>query len=196
MSASHSANARFITSAVEPSQYPQHHLAEIAFAGKSNVGKSSLINALLGRKKLVKTSSRPGRTQTLNFFMINDELCFVDLPGYGYAQVPKRVQVTWEPMIKQYLKQRNNLKGVVVLIDVRRKPSEGDISLLAWLQQCSKKAVIVATKVDKISRNQRFTINKQLVSDLRLDTDPIFFSALTGEGREDLWRALNLLIKQ
>jgi GTP-binding protein len=187
--------ARFITSAIEPSQYPQHRLPEIAFAGKSNVGKSSLINALLGRKKLVKTSSRPGRTQTLNFFIINEELCFVDLPGYGYAQVSERLRMKWGPMVKQYIYQRNNLRGVVVLLDVRRKPSQDDLRLLTWLQECSKEAVIVAMKVDKISRNQRVSTIKQLVSDLGLDTAPIFFSALTGEGRENLWRALNLLIE-
>ena len=186
--------ARFITSAVEPAQYPQHHAPEIAFAGRSNVGKSSLINALLGRKKLVRTSRHPGQTQTINFFMINEELCFVDLPGYGYAEAPKTVRIKWGPMVNQYLGQRKNLKGVILLLDVRRKPSAGDATLLAWLKNCSINTVIVATKADKISRNQRASAAKQLSSGLTFDTNLIFFSAHTGEGREEVWRALGPLI--
>jgi GTP-binding protein len=188
-------SARFITSAVESAQYPEHNAPEIAFAGRSNVGKSSLINSLVGRKKLVRTSSRPGQTQTINFFMVNEELCFVDLPGYGYAQAPKSVRMKWRPMINQYLTQRKNLKGVVLLLDVRRKPSIDDIALHAWLKDCSKPAIIVATKADKISRNQRAKAVKEIASALAFQGRPIFFSAHTGEGREKLWEELHFLIK-
>ena len=126
-------SAEFVTSATKPSQYPPEGLPEIAFAGRSNVGKSSLINVLVNRKRLVKTSSTPGRTQLVNFFDINDSINFVDLPGYGYAKVPASVRKKWGPMIETYLSGRNTLKGVVVIMDIRRTPREEEQNLIDWL---------------------------------------------------------------
>jgi GTP-binding protein len=128
-------SAEFITSAVKPSQYPPAEMPEIAFAGRSNVGKSSLINTLVNRKRLVKTSNTPGRTQLINFFSVNGVLTFVDLPGYGYARVPLPVKKTWGPMVETYLKGRENLKGVVLLMDIRRLPQQEEKTLIDWLQQ-------------------------------------------------------------
>ena len=126
-------SAEFVTSAVKPSQYPLAILPEIAFAGRSNVGKSSLINTLVNRKRLVKTSSTPGRTQLINFFIINGSIGFVDLPGYGYAKVPKSVKKNWGPMIETYLSERKTLKGVVLIIDIRRIPRAEELNLIDWL---------------------------------------------------------------
>ncbi|MEM5788274.1 MAG: ribosome biogenesis GTP-binding protein YihA/YsxC, partial [Syntrophobacteraceae bacterium] len=127
-------SAEFITSAVHPKQYPDGHLPEIAFAGRSNVGKSSLINCLLQRKKLVRTSRTPGRTQLINFFLINETFRFVDLPGYGYAKVAQSVRASWGPMIETYLAGRQNLKGVIQIMDLRHPPTPDDLSLWAWLK--------------------------------------------------------------
>ena len=129
-------SAEFVTSATKPSQYPKRALPEIAFAGRSNVGKSSLINTLVNRKHLVKTSSTPGRTQLINFFDINGRMGIVDLPGYGYAKVPVSVRKKWGPMIETYLSERETLRGVVVIMDIRRIPRQEELNLLAWLNHC------------------------------------------------------------
>ena len=147
--------AEFITSAVKKQQYPETELPEIVFSGRSNVGKSSLINTLLNRKKLVKTSSTPGRTQLLNFFMVNDELIFVDFPGYGYAKVPKNIQQKWGQMAGIYLENRSQLVLVIVIIDIRRDPGEQDNSFINWLATHDIPFVIVVTKSDKVSKNAR-----------------------------------------
>lgn len=184
-------SAEFVTSAVEPSQYPPPGRPEIAFAGRSNVGKSSLMNALLGRKALVKTSSTPGRTQTINFFLINDHFSFVDLPGYGYAKVPKAVRKSWGPMVERYLKARQGLCAVVVILDIRRLPSQGDHDLLAWLAHYKIPAIVVLTKADKLKKNkqnqQRNAIARELSADPSLLTP---FSATTGLGKRELWAAI------
>ncbi len=146
------------TVAVKPSQYPPENMKEIAFAGRSNVGKSSLLNLLTGRKKLARVSGSPGKTRTINFYMINDEFRIVDLPGYGYAKVSKSVSETWGDMIEQYLKSRPNLLKVVQLVDIRHAPSKQDIQMYEYLRHFGLDGLVVATKADKISRNQ---INKQ-----------------------------------
>ncbi len=188
-------SAEFITSATKPSQYPPEGLPEIAFAGRSNVGKSSLINVLVNRKRLVKTSSTPGRTQLVNFFDINDGLNFVDLPGYGYAKVPASVRKKWGPMIETYLSGRNTLKGVVVILDIRRTPREEEHNLIAWLAHYAIASILVLTKVDKLSKTK---LAKQLAAvarSLALDAaDLILFSAKSRQGREDVWQAIESLL--
>jgi GTP-binding protein len=189
-------SAKFICSAVTQEHYPPADLPEVAFAGRSNVGKSSLINRILNRKKLVRTSKTPGRTQLLNFFEINEIYRFVDLPGYGYAKVPAEVQKRWRPMVETYLTSRPNMRGMVLLLDIRREPSKEDLNLWHWLQTMSIKVVIVITKVDKLSRNKR---NKQSAAIVRTlggkKEELIEFSAMTGEGKEQLWRELLKLLE-
>jgi GTP-binding protein len=189
-------SAKFICSAVTPEHYPPADLPEVAFAGRSNVGKSSLINKILNRKKLVRTSKTPGRTQLLNFFEINEIYRFVDLPGYGYAKVPAEVQKRWRPMVETYLTSRPNMRGMVLLLDIRREPSKEDLNLWHWLQTMSIKVVIVITKVDTLSRNKR---NKQSAAIVRTlggkKEELIEFSAMTGEGKEQLWRELLKLLE-
>jgi len=195
-------SAEFLTSAVKPSQYPPVGGPEIAFAGRSNVGKSSLMNTLLSRKNLVKTSSTPGRTQTINFFRINDAFSFVDLPGYGYAKVPAAVQRRWGPMIEEYLKTRRisavserglkgGVAGVVVILDVRRIPGEGEHDLLDWLAHYEIPSHVVLTKADKLKKGQ---LGKQRSAIAReLSADPatlLLFSAVTGQGKRELWTQL------
>jgi GTP-binding protein len=198
----HIKSATFITSAVKPSQYPPSDRPEIAFAGRSNVGKSSLMNTLLGRKKLVKTSSTPGRTQTINLFSINDRFYFVDLPGYGYAKVPKAVRKSWGPMVEDYLKTRRageqtvpeasqGLCAVVVILDIRRLPNQGDHDLLAWLAHYEVPALVVLTKVDKLKKNQQSKQRSAIAREL--STDPsslILVSGTTGLGKQELWKAI------
>ena len=147
--------ARFLCSATTPEHYPPQDLLEVAFAGRSNVGKSSLINTLLNRKKLVRTSKTPGCTQLLNFFEVDGRWRFVDFPGYGYARVPAEVRKHWRPMVETYLKGRRTLRGLVLILDVRRLPSPEDLSFWSWLQERGLSVIAVLTKVDKLSRNER-----------------------------------------
>lgn len=144
-------NAEFLTSAVDPKGYPVHDRKEIALVGRSNVGKSSLINTLVNRKKFARTSNQPGRTQTLNFYRV-DTICLVDLPGYGFAKVPESVRKKWRPMIETYLMGRPNLVGVLHLVDVRHTPTADDQTMSQWLQTMDMPYVLIATKLDKISR--------------------------------------------
>jgi GTP-binding protein len=184
-------SAEFVTSAVRPAQYPPPDLPEFAFAGRSNVGKSSLINTLVSRRKLVQTSSTPGKTRLINFFRVNAAFSFVDLPGYGYARVSEEERRRWRPMVEQYLAARDNLKGVVVVLDIRRAPSGEDGQLLQWLERRDIPAVLVATKADKLSKTAQV---KQLgiISDaLEADLDDIvLFSSKSRQGRDGLWNAL------
>ena len=146
-------SAEFVLSATEPVHYPPAVLPEIAFAGRSNVGKSSLINALMNRKKLARTSNSQGRTQEINFFCVNGRLTFVDLPGYGYAKVPETLRKQWGPMVETYLRGRQTLRLVVLILDVRREPSAEDRQLMDWLQFYRLPRLVVLTKIDKVSRN-------------------------------------------
>jgi GTP-binding protein len=181
--------AAFITTAVKPSGYPPPGPPEVAFAGRSNVGKSSLINTLTRRKKLVRVSGTPGRTQQINFFAINnDALRLVDLPGYGYAKVPKAIKAAWRPMVEAYLGNRPTLAGVVVILDIRREPTADDLMLLDWLRSLGVPPLVAVTKADKLSKNQQNSRLAKLRPALApFDPSPTLFSATTGLGREELW---------
>jgi GTP-binding protein len=189
-------SAEFVTSAVTPKDYPREQLPEVAFAGRSNVGKSSLINALLNKKNLARISSTPGRTQTINFFRINQRLFFVDLPGYGFAHVPIEVRKRWRPMVEEFLKGDARLRLVVLIIDARRDPNPDDATLLEWLRHYSLPFLVVMTKVDKVSRNEAGKRRQALKNILRLTEDEIVsFSAVTGEGREKIWKRIEEAIQ-
>jgi GTP-binding protein len=179
-------SAEFVISATVPRQFPPDNKPQIAFAGRSNVGKSSIINSLLHRKKLVKTSATPGKTQLINFFIINGQFYFVDLPGYGYARVPQAVTDTWAPMIEGYLKNSPDLRAVVVLLDVRREPDERDIRLLDWLRQYDIPAICVLTKADKLSRQESEQARRNVMESLEL-SDLLLTSARDGQGIKVLW---------
>jgi GTP-binding protein len=182
----------FIKSAVKPEQYPHHSLPEIAFIGRSNVGKSSLLNTLVNKKKLARISNTPGRTQLINFFNVEERLCFVDLPGYGYAKVPQAIKEQWQPMIEAYLTQSENLQTVILILDSRHQPTKYDCMMRDWLVSYHIPMIIVATKIDKIPKTKRqkqITIIKNM---LKLQSaEQIFpFSALTKEGFEPIWKAI------
>jgi GTP-binding protein len=184
--------SEFIITAVKASGYPPPGPPEVAFAGRSNVGKSSLINCLTRRRKLVRVSSTPGRTQQINFFAVNnDELRLVDLPGYGYAKVPKAVRAAWRPMVEAYLASRETLKAVVVILDIRREPSGEDLMLLDWLDSLGVPALIAVTKADKLSKNKqnvRMAKLKPLLAPF--DKTPTLFSASKSQGRDALWERI------
>ncbi len=187
----HVKRAEFIKSAVRPSDYPQSELPEIAFVGRSNVGKSSLINVLSGRKSLVRTSSTPGRTQLINFFDINGAITLVDLPGYGYAKAPPELRKQWGPMIETYLSARENLKGVVLILDIRRLPSEGDIRMLYLLEKNMIPPLLALTKCDKLSKSERIRQVAAIARAVERDDGMLYpFSALSGEGRERIWEGI------
>lgn len=187
-------SAEFVTSAVKIDQYPELRHPEIAFAGRSNVGKSSLINVLVNRKRLVKTSSTPGRTQLINFFDINEALTFVDLPGYGYAKAPTRVVREWGPMVERYLAERRSLKGALLLIDIRRSPREDEFNLIDWFQAHGIPFRVVLTKADKFSNNKRQGNVARIAKELGMKSRELIpFSALTRNGREEVWQAITEL---
>ena len=171
------------------SRLPENTLPEFAFAGKSNVGKSSLINALVNRKALARTSSQPGKTQTINFYNINKSLYFVDLPGYGYARVSKEDREKWGVMIEHYLHRSNVLKAVFLLIDIRHDPSANDKQMYDWIVYQGYRPIIIATKKDKINRSELAKKLKAIRTGLGLKADDILipFSAETKEGREEIW---------
>ncbi len=184
-------SAQFITSAVKPSQYPPPQFPEVAFAGRSNVGKSSLINTMINRRRLVKTSSTPGRTQLINFFLVNDALSLVDLPGYGYARVPAAVKKKWGPMIETYLSSRTCLATVVLLMDIRRTPKEEELLLFDWLAHYDIAAVPVLTKADKLSKTKQKKQLQLAAHTLGIsEQELILFSAKSRLGKDALWRRL------
>ena len=184
-------SAEFILSASSPWQFPPPTLPEIAFAGRSNVGKSTLINSLLNRKKLVKTSSTPGKTQLINFFKINDKFHFVDLPGYGFAKVPENVRNQWQRLIEAYLQERESLRNVVLIVDSRHGPTAQDQQLKQWLDYYERPVLIVASKVDKLRRGQIQKNLKIIRQDLALDTTPLAHSSLEKGRREEIWKHLS-----
>ncbi len=188
-------SAEFVTSAVKPSQYPPAVLPEIAFAGRSNVGKSSLINTLINRKRLVKTSSTPGRTQLINFFNINEEFSFIDIPGYGYAKVPASVKKYWGPMIETYITSRKTLKGVVLIMDVRRIPGPEEMNMLDWLNHYHIPSVPVLTKSDKLSKTRQQKQLNEIANTLSADKKRfILFSAKSRQGKDEVWDEVKKLV--
>ncbi|WP_316348899.1 ribosome biogenesis GTP-binding protein YihA/YsxC [Desulfuromonas acetoxidans] len=189
--------AQFVKSATRPGNYPPAERPEIAFAGRSNVGKSSLLNVMVQRKSLVRTSSTPGRTQLINFFDLNEEIYLVDLPGYGFAKVPMAVKKQWGPMIQTYLQSRQSLCAVVVLFDIRRVPREEDLQLLDWLEEYEVPTIPVITKVDKVSRNRRAAQIAPIAEATGLPVEAFsLFSALTKEGRDEIWERLEIAMEE
>lgn len=185
----------FLKSVYKLSQLPAADRPEVAFAGRSNVGKSSFINTLVGRKKLAKTSKDPGRTQSINFYLLNDAFYFVDLPGYGYAQVPISVRKNWRGLIEGYLTKRATLRAVVVIFDIRRLPNEEDLSLLSWFESHHIPYLIVLSKADKLSANKKREQISRIGPLLSVKAeDMIPFSSLTGAGKEATWERLDELL--
>lgn len=190
-------SAEFVTSAVKPVQYPPTLLPEVAFAGRSNVGKSSLINKLVNRKHLVKTGSTPGRTQLINFFMINNAFLFVDLPGYGYAKVPASVKKKWGPMVETYLSTRRTLKGVFIIMDLRRKPRQEELNFIEWLDYYAIPSRLIATKADKLSKTEQAKQRLLITQTIGIDKDDlILFSTKSEMGKDGVWDLVNFFIKE
>ena len=188
--------AEIVMSAVGPDQYPEGQLPEIALAGRSNVGKSSFINTLLGRKNLARTSSKPGKTQTLNFYFINESFYFVDVPGYGYAKVSKKERARWGAMINEYLLERDNLQAVVSLIDMRHEPTKEDCQMYDFLKYYDIPVIVVATKADKIPRGKWNKHESMIKKALNFDKKDefIIFSSETKEGKERAWQAIEAFL--
>ena len=191
-------SAEFLTGAVSCKQYPDSECPELAFVGRSNVGKSSLINSLLNRKKLVKTSQTPGKTQEINFFKINNDFIFADLPGYGFAKVPQLVQKRWRKMIEDYLLKRETILAVIFIVDLRRSPSPLDLDLQRWLEAHGVEYLLVGTKVDKLSQSE---IKKQ-VNKLNIayfdggKGELLIYSSKSSRGRKELWSEITFRLEE
>ena len=179
------------------SALPENSLPEIAFAGKSNVGKSSLINAVMNRKSLARTSAQPGKTQTINFYNVNGAFYLVDLPGYGYAKVSEEVKAKWGKMVERYLRQSRQLKAVFLLIDIRHEPSSNDRQMYDWIISQGYHPIIIATKLDKLKRSQVPSALKTVREGLKAGKETIIlpFSALTKQGREEIYEVIDRLIE-
>ena len=178
------------------SKLPENQLPEIAFAGKSNVGKSSLLNALINRKSLARISSSPGKTQTINFYNVNKKVYFVDLPGYGYAKVSAEVRAKWGKMIERYLKKSQVLKAIFLLVDIRHDPTQNDIEMYQWIRYNGYRPIIIATKLDKLKRSQVAKHVKAIRQKLELEGDDILipFSSVSKQGREEIWQVIQQYI--
>lgn len=178
--------------AVSPAQYPEKGFPEVAFAGRSNVGKSSLINSMVNRKALARTSGTPGKTRTINFYNINEELYMVDLPGYGYARISREEKKKWGEMIEGYITNRDMLKLVILLVDIRHEPTQDDRLMFQWIKAAGNQAVVVATKADKLSKNQMFKNISVINKSLQVEEEDILipFSSITKMGREELWEII------
>lgn len=184
--------AEIVISAVSKKQYPDEGLPEIALAGRSNVGKSSLINKLINRKSLARTSSKPGKTQTLNFYKINEALYFVDVPGYGYAKVSKKEREKWGSMMEEYFQTRDTLKAVILVTDLRHEPTGDDIQMYDFLKYYELPVIVVATKLDKVPKSKRAKHIKRAKESLDLDPNDVLlpFSSETGEGKDEAWNLI------
>jgi GTP-binding protein len=189
--------AELVISAVEAKQYPKFALPEIALAGRSNVGKSSFINKMINRKSLARTSSKPGKTQTLNFYKINQQFLFVDVPGYGFAKVSMAEREKWGHFIEEYMSIREHLKAVIQLIDIRHKPSKEDQMMYEWLNHLGVNVIIVATKLDKIPKTRVHRHIKEIRETLQMPkaVPVIPFSAETGQGKDEAWNTILAYIK-
>ncbi len=189
-------NAQITISAVKPTQYPQTIIPEIALAGRSNVGKSSFINKLLNRKNLARTSSKPGKTATINFYNIDNAFFFVDLPGYGYAEVSKKEREKWAEMINRYLNSREQLVFTFLLVDSRHKPTADDISMHQWIKHYYGKSIVIATKADKVKKSKLQENIEVIKKTLALDENDtlVVFSAEKGTGTDDAWGIIKNLI--
>ncbi|MEY8445297.1 ribosome biogenesis GTP-binding protein YihA/YsxC [Enterococcus ratti] len=185
-------HAEIVISAVAPQQYPESDLPEVALAGRSNVGKSSFINTLIDRKNLARTSGKPGKTQTLNFYLIENVLHFVDVPGYGYAKVSKMERAKWGKMIETYLTTRKQLRTVIALVDLRHKPTQEDVQMYEFLKYYGISVIVVATKADKIPRGKWNKHESEIKKALNFDDDDQFllFSSVTKQGKDEAWRAI------
>jgi GTP-binding protein len=189
-------SAEFVISAAGPRQFPVDSKPQIAVSGRSNVGKSSIINSLLHRKDLVKTSQTPGKTQLINFFIINESFYFVDLPGYGYARVPHALTDAWAPMIEGYLKDAPRLSAVIVLLDSRREPDERDLRLIEWLRQYDIPVICALTKIDKLDRRETDQARRSISAALGIADDLFLTSAKSGKGIKELWGAIVNKLKE
>ena len=185
-------NVELAAVAVKAAQYPEETMPEVAFAGKSNVGKSSLINTMINRKALARTSQNPGKTRTINFYNVENKLYFVDLPGYGYAKAPKSEIAKWGKMIEDYLIKRESLKAIIMLVDIRHEPGENDRMMYDWLKHYGHRIIVVATKSDKLNRSQIPKHKKMLSDALGLEKDDILipFSSEKKSGKDELWTVI------
>jgi GTP-binding protein len=186
--------AHFLTSAAQPSEFPPPSLPEVAVVGRSNVGKSSLINTLVGQDGLARTSRTPGRTRLVNWFVIDDRFHLVDLPGYGYAQVNQSMREGWRPLIESYLAERKSLAGVLLLIDIRRGVQDEELDFIPWLAQRDMPVVVALTKADKLAKNKRMLEIGRAKQALGVRKDPMTVSVLSNEGIDPLWRAIVQLV--
>jgi GTP-binding protein len=186
-------SASFLKSVLRPEEFPRDRRPEFAFVGRSNVGKSSLLNVLLNRRNLAKTSGTPGKTQTINFFDVNGRIYFVDLPGYGFAHAPRDLQAKWGQVMTAYLTRREPLRLVVALLDARHEPSDKDLDMLELLEGAEVPTLIVATKIDKLNRSERERNLHSIREKLQLDPDALIipFSAVTGEGAGPIWAVID-----
>jgi len=186
----------YVKSAHIVEDYPYNELPEIAFAGKSNVGKSSMINKVLNRKKLARVSSKPGHTRSINFYNVDNKFFLVDLPGYGFAKVSNEEKEKWSLLINDYLHYRENLKGIIMIIDSRHKPSKKDKVMLNWIREVGICKIIAATKADKLSNNQKAKQKKVILKTLNLREDEqfCFFSAKTGKGKKSIFAFINQIL--
>lgn len=190
-------SVEFVKSCLVQGDYPPGDYPEIAFVGRSNVGKSSVINALVGQKRIAKVSSTPGKTQRINFFRINRSFYFVDLPGYGYARVSKSIKATWGPYLEDYLTQRAQLRGVVLLLDGRHPPTDLDLRMKGWLEHAGICTCVVVTKMDKISSNDQKKVLEDHSAILGSNPAQVLpFSAKTGTGKDRLWHFIKELLDQ
>lgn len=190
-------SADIVISAVRPNQYPDTQLPEIALAGRSNVGKSSFINKMLNRKALARTSSKPGKTQTLNFFLINEKLFYVDVPGYGYAKVSKTEREAWGKMIETYITSREQLRAVVLLVDLRHSPTKDDVMMYDFLKHYEIPVIVVATKADKIPKGKWDKHAKVVRETMQIEEgdELVLFSSETGMGKEKAWSIIDRVCK-
>jgi len=185
-------NAEFVLSSASPTAFPSDRLPEVAFLGRSNVGKSSLINALTGQRRLAFTSNTPGRTQTINFYRVDGHYYFVDLPGYGYARVPQEVLLQWKKLIEHYLKKRETLKLSCLILDARRGWTEKDLDLKQWLEAHGRPYQVIVTKMDKLKQSE---VDRGLRAIRQEGVEPLPFSAVTGRGVREIWQTITTALQ-